>query len=121
MVYQNTFLKIADNSGPKEVKCLNIKKKFIGYISDILVVIIKKKFVQRKKVKKSVLPSLLINTRFKNKRPEGIFIKFRFNSSLLLNKDLIFLGTNVKHLLCKEIKKSKKQFKKIISYSSGNV
>ena len=42
MIYKNTIINIADNSGPKKAKVLNIKKKKIGYIGDILVVSIKK-------------------------------------------------------------------------------
>jgi len=121
MIFKNTVIKLADNSGPKKVKCLGLKKKLIGYISDIVIVVIKKKFLQKKKIKKNILSSIIINSKYKLKRFNGIFIKFNANKGLLLNKNLDFLGSNVKSLICREIKYSKKLFQKIISYSPGNV
>jgi large subunit ribosomal protein L14 len=121
MVFQDTILFLADNSGPKKVKCLNIKKKKIGYLADILVVVVKKRFLRRKKIKKNILCSILINSKFKFKRRNGFCISFGKNKGLLLNHNLVFLGSNVKAVVCKEIKKYKKKFKKIISYSGGNV
>ena len=52
MVYINTFLNIADNTGPKQAKCLNIKKKPIGFLADIILIVIKKRFLKKKKNKK---------------------------------------------------------------------
>ena len=121
MIYRNTVLYLADNSGPKKALCLNISKKRIGYLADIIGVVIKKKFLKKKKIKKNILKSLIINSKYKYKRKNGFFIKFKKNKIVLLNHGLIFLGSNVKAVLCKEIKKFKKQFKKIISYSAGNV
>ena len=121
MIFKNTLLHLADNSGPKTALCLNISKKKIGYLSDILGVVIKKKFLKKKKIKKNILKGLLINSKFKFKRKNGFLISFKKNKIVLLNQNLVFLGSNVKAVLCKEIKKFKKQFKKIISYSAGNV
>ena len=55
MIYKNTIIHVADNSGPKKAKSLNIKKKKIGYLADILVVAIKKKIKYKKKVKKKYI------------------------------------------------------------------
>jgi ribosomal protein L14 len=60
MIYKNSYLDIIDNSGPKKAKCLNIKRKKIGYLADLLVVTIKKKFRGRKKIKKNILYSIFI-------------------------------------------------------------
>lgn len=121
MVIKRTNLKLADNSGPKKIKCLKIKTKNIGYISDVITVIIKKKFLRKKKIKSNILNTIIINTKYKLNRKNGFYISFGENKGLLLNKNDIFLGSNVKSLLCKEIKKNKKKYKKIISYSYGNV
>ena len=43
MIFKTSNIYIADNTGPKKAKCLNIKKKKIGYLADILTVVIKKK------------------------------------------------------------------------------
>ena len=43
MIYKNSILFIADNTGPKKAKCLNIRKKKIGFLANILKIVIKKK------------------------------------------------------------------------------
>ena len=55
MIFKNTLLYLADNSGPKTALCLNISKKKIGYLSDILWVEIKKKFLKKKKIKYKII------------------------------------------------------------------
>ena len=50
MIFKNSKLKVTDNSGPKAGKCLNIKKKKIGYLADILNIVIKKKLKRKKKI-----------------------------------------------------------------------
>ena len=121
MIFQTTSVQIADNSGPNKVTCLKVKKKKTGYLADIIIVVIKKKFLKKKKIKKRILRSIIINTKYKKKRLNGTHITFQKNKGLLLNQNLTFLGSNVKAILCREIKMFKKQFKKIISYSSGNI
>ena len=49
MIFKNSKILVADNTGPKKAKCLNIKKKKIGFLSDILVIAIKKKKKKKKK------------------------------------------------------------------------
>ena len=78
-------------------------------------------FKKKKKIKKNILKGIIINTKFKTKRLNEFYITFDKNRMLLLNHNLVFLGTNIKFIICKEIKIFKKQFKKIISYSSGNI
>jgi large subunit ribosomal protein L14 len=121
MIYKITKLFLADNSGPKKAKSLDSKKIKTSYLTDIITIVIKKKFLKKKKIKKNILKAIIINTKFKTKRLNSFYITFNKNRILLLNHNLVFLGTNIKSLLCKEIKLYKKQFKKIISYSSGNI
>ena len=65
MIFKNSKLKVTDNSGPKAGKCLNIKKKKIGYLADILTIVIKKKLKRKKKLKKNILSSILLNSKKK--------------------------------------------------------
>jgi len=121
MIFKNSRLFVADNSGPKKAKCLDIKKKKIGYLADILIVAIKKKLKKKKKIKKNILNSIFITSKKKTKRFDGTFINFKKNKIAMLDEKFIFLGTNLKSLICKEIKKNKKKNLKLISYSRGNI
>ena len=75
LVFTNTSLKISDNSGTKKAKCLNIKKKKIGYLADILTIVIKKKLKQKKKLKKNIFFIVIIIYK-KKKKIRWIFYKF---------------------------------------------
>jgi large subunit ribosomal protein L14 len=121
MIFKNSKILVADNTGPKKAKCLNIKKKKIGFLSDILVIAIKKKKKRKKKLKKNILHSIFITSKKKKKREDGSFISFKKNKIAILDDKLVFLGTNLKSLICKEIKKKKKKNIKLISYSRGNI
>ena len=121
MIFKNSKLKVTDNSGPKAGKCLNIKKKKIGYLADILTIVIKKKLKRKKKLKKNILSSILLNSKKKKKRADGSFINFNENNIAILDDKLIFFGTNLKSLICKEIKKNKKNHMKLISFSKGSI
>ena len=119
LVFTNTSLKISDNSGPKKAKCLNIKKKKIGYLADILTIVIKKKLKRKKKLKKNILFSVLITSKKKKKRLDGSFINFDKNKIAILDDKFVFFGTNLKSLICKEIIKNKKKNIRLISFSKG--
>ena len=121
MIFKTSKIYIADNTGPKKAKCLNIKKKKIGYLADILTVVIKKKFKKIKKLKKNILNSIFITSIKKNKRIDGSFILFKKNKIAILDEKFIFLGTSLKSLICKEINLNKKKNLKLISYSKGNI
>jgi ribosomal protein L14 len=121
MIYKNSYLDIIDNSGPKKAKCLNIKRKKIGYLADLLVVTIKKKFKGRKKIKKNILYSIFIISKKKNKRKDGTFIVFKKNRIVLVDDKFSFFSSNLKSLICKEIKKKRKNNLKLISYAPTNI
>ena len=121
MIYKNTKLIVADNTGPKKAKCLNIRKKNIGFLADILKVVIKKKLKRKKKLKKNILISIFITSKKKIKRLDGSFINFNKNKIAILDEKFVFFGTNLKSLICKEIKKNKKNHIKLISFSKGNI
>lgn len=119
MIFKNTYLLIGDNTGPKTAKCLNIKKKKIGFLSDILTVAIKKKYKKKKKLKKNILNSILLTCKKKTRRIEGSFLRFKKNKIAILDDKFNFSGTNLKSLLCKEIKKNQKKNLKLLAYSVG--
>ena len=119
MVFKNSSLIVCDNSGPKKAKCLNIHKKKIGYLADILTIVIKKKLKRKKKLKKNILLSILITSKKKVKRLDGSFINFGKNNIAILDDKFIFFGTNLKSLICKEVKVKQKNHIKLISFSKG--
>jgi len=126
MLFQESILNIADNTGPKKAKCLklinNHGNRKMCYLGEEIIVAIQKKRVKFKKktLDKKIFNGLIITTKHKTKRLDGNFVKFSTNNVVLLNSDLQFLGTRVYGLISKEIRDTKikeLKYKRIISYS----
>lgn len=120
-------MKVADNSGAKYVKCVNTGfgfKKRSSKVSDLITVSISKlaKGQTAIKKKKKYL-ALILGTKKKVNRKNGIFVKWSTNRVLLFSDQRKFLGSRVYGPICKEVRKGKKKirYRSIISYSDFTV
>jgi large subunit ribosomal protein L14 len=126
MIQHQSILKVSDNSGAKQVKCIKVlggfKKKYAS-IGDTIVVSVKKLRNKQKKnsrvKKKDVYKALIIKTKTKLKKKNGFETLFNENSVVLLNKQNNPIGTRITGFLPKILKK--KKFQKFISISTGTV
>lgn len=122
MIYKETILKNADNSGVIWSKCIKIEgtcNKTIARLGDrVLISIFRTN--SKKKVKKKKYIGLIVAVKMFTKRLDGSYIKFFKNKVLLFSVDkLVFLGTRVYGPVPKEIRLGKKEilYRKVISYS----
>lgn len=121
MIYKQTLLKNADNSGVIWSKCIkiegtnNIKRANLG--DKVLISIFK--ISSKKKAKKKIYNGLIVAVNSWTKRLDGSYIRFFRNKVLLLSAELKFLGTRVYGPIPKEIRLHQREtlYKKIISYS----
>ena len=128
MIFVESKLKVADNSGAKWARCIKIIGKGNKKVSNVgsLIMVTLSNFITSKKVKKrTIYLGLIINVKSWVRRLDGSWIKFFSNRILIFNKQYKFLGTRVYGAISKEIrwqnkkdKNSRKYFQKIISYSS---
>ena len=126
MISKNTHLFVADNSGGKEVKCINVlgsSKQKYATLGKIILVSAKVVTPKKKIGKKKLYRALLISTRKEQRRIRSTFIRFRKNRVLLLSEQDKFLGTRIYGPICKEIRggANETSFKPIISYAKGSV
>ena len=126
MIQQRSILKVSDNSGAKTVRCIKVLggfKKQYANIGDIIIVSVQQlrnKFKKQSKVKKKeVYKALIIRTKIKNCKKNGIETLFDENSVALLTKTGNPLGTRIIGPLPKLL--HKKKFQKFISISNGLV
>ena len=113
MIYNQSILKVIDNSGASKVKCLKIlgglKKKPVSE-GDFLVISVyrlKKKNKDISKVLKgNVLKALLLRTKKKKRKKDGSFFNFTENSVCLLNNKKKLLATRVIGPLSRTVKKN---------------
>lgn len=98
MIYKETKIQIADNSGARKVRCFQLarysKKKSSRSGQVILGSVIKYKF-NRKVVKKQLCQVLLTTSKKNMRRKSGLFLKFDVTQGILVTKDGKLVGTRV--------------------------
>lgn len=119
MIQQQSRLKVADNSGAREVMVIRVlggSKVKAGNIGDVIVCTVKKAIpngiVQAKKVVKAVI----VRSKFGLRREDGSYIKFDDNACVLINEDKTPIGTRVLGPVARELRE--KDFMKIVSLAT---
>lgn len=114
MIQVQTRLKVADNSGAKEIQCIKVlRSASYAYVGDIIVVSVKDAIPHGKAKKGEVYFAVIVRTKNKISRPDGSSIKFDDNAAVLLDKQHEPIGTRVFGPVTRELRA--RQFMKIIS------
>jgi large subunit ribosomal protein L14 len=98
MIQQESRLKVADNSGAKEVLCIRVlgaTRRRYARVGDIFVATVKVADPHGNTKKKSVVKCVVVRTREKIRRKDGSTIRFDDNACVLLNDDKTPKGTRV--------------------------
>jgi large subunit ribosomal protein L14 len=124
MIQQESILKVSDNSGAKTVKCIKVLggfKKRYANLGDIIVVSVQQLRNKSKKTSKvlkgGVFRALVIRTKNKYKKKDGLCYLLQENSVALINKQGGPIGTRILGPVPKALKK--KKFLKFVSISVG--
>ena len=116
MIQQETRLKVADNTGAKEVLCIKVlggSKKRYARIGDIIKVTIKDAIPRGKVKKGDVYDALVVRTKHGVRRADGSLIRFDGNAAVLLDNKREPIGTRVFGPVTRELRA--KKYLKIIS------
>ena len=116
MVQQETRLKVADNTGARELLVIRVlggsKKKF-GNIGDIVVGTVKKAIPNSGLKKGKVVKAVIVRSVQGVKRKDGSYIKFDDNACVIIKDDKTPVGTRVLGPVARELRE--KEFNKIVS------
>jgi large subunit ribosomal protein L14 len=116
MIQQQTRLKVADNSGAKEVMCIKVlggTRRRYAWLGDVIVASVKEA-IPRSKVKKGdVVKAVVVRTKRTQKRADGTSIRFDENSAVILNNQNEPVGTRIFGPVARELRT--KNFMKIVS------
>jgi large subunit ribosomal protein L14 len=116
MIQQQTRLKVADNSGAKELMCIKVlggSRRRYASLGDIIVCSVKEA-IPRSKVKKGeVVKAVVVRTKRTHKRSDGSSIRFDENSAVILNNQNEPVGTRIFGPVARELRA--KNFMKIAS------
>jgi large subunit ribosomal protein L14 len=105
MIQSQTRLKLGDNSGVQIAKCFLIYKSKFGYIGFNILVSIQFIKPQSKIKKGSIYKAIIIRTKYKIKRKNGVCCIFNENVVVILNNKNDILGTRIFGPITNEIRK----------------
>lgn len=116
MIQQQTLLKVADNSGAKEIMCIRVlggsKRKF-GNIGDIIVASVKSATPGGVVKKGEVVKAVVVRSVKGVRRADGSYIKFDENAAVIIKEDKQPRGTRIFGPVARELRD--KEFNKILS------
>ena len=116
MIQQQTLLKVADNSGAKEIMCIRVlggsKRKF-GNIGDVIVASVKSATPGGVVKKGDVVKAVVVRTKHGARRKDGSYIKFDENAAVIIKDDMNPRGTRIFGPVARELRD--KKFMKIVS------
>ena len=116
MIQQESRLKVADNTGAKEVLCIRVLggsgRRYAG-IGDVIVCTVKDAIPGGGVKKGDVVRAVVVRTSKERRRPDGSYIKFDENAAVILRQDGEPRGTRIFGPVGRELRD--KRFMKIIS------
>ena len=119
MIQAESRLKIADNSGAKEVLCIKVlggTKRRYASIGDVIVVSVKHAMPSGNVKKGAVAKAVVVRTKKEIRRIDGSYIRFDDNAAVILNDAGEMRGTRIFGPVARELRE--KEFMKIVSLLS---
>jgi large subunit ribosomal protein L14 len=115
MIYLRTRLKVADNTGAKEVACIGVigkKNKKFASLGDVITASVKVALGVGGVKKGEVVRAVVVRTHYPIKRPDAMMVKFDENACVIIDKQGNPRGTRVFGPVARE---TREKFAKIIS------
>jgi large subunit ribosomal protein L14 len=115
MIYPQTILTVADNTGAKKVMCIRIlggNKKY-AEIGDTIIAVVKEALPNMPVKRSDVVKAIVVRTKKTIRRQDGMYIRFDDNAAVIVNADNNPRGTRVFGPVAREIRD--KNFSKIVS------
>jgi large subunit ribosomal protein L14 len=116
MIQQESRLRVADNTGAREILCIRVlggsSRRYAG-IGDIIVASVKDALPGAPVKKGEIVRAVVVRTRKERRRPDGSYIRFDENAAVLINDQNAPRGTRIFGPVARELRE--KRFMKIIS------
>ena len=116
MIQMESYLKVADNTGAKEIHCIRVlggsKRKF-GNIGDVIVASVRKANPGGTVKKGEVVKAVIVRTKRGVRREDGTYVRFDENAAVIIKEDKNPKGTRIFGPVARELRE--KDFMKILS------
>lgn len=116
MIQEETYLKVADNTGAKEIKCIRVlggSKRKYGNIGDVIVASVRKAAPGGQVKKGDVVKAVIVRSCRGTRRADGTYVRFDENAAVLISEDKSPKGTRIFGPVARELRD--KEYMKILS------
>ena len=116
MIQGESYLKVADNTGAKEIHCIRVlggSKRKYGNIGDIIVASVRKAAPGGTVKKGEVVKAVIVRTKRGIRREDGTYVRFDENAAVIIKEDRNPRGTRIFGPVARELRE--KDFMKILS------
>ena len=116
MVQQESYLRVADNTGAKELKCIRVlggSTRRYGNIGDVIVASVRKAAPGGMVKKGDVVRAVIVRTKKGLRRQDGSYISFDENAAVIIKEDKNPRGTRIFGPVARELRE--KDYMKILS------
>ena len=116
MIQQESYLKVADNTGAKEIKCIRVmggSKRKYGNIGDVVVASVRKATPGGTVKKGEVVKAVIVRSAKGVRRADGTYVRFDENAAVLIRDDKTPRGTRIFGPVARELRD--KDYLKILS------
>ena len=116
MIQMESYLKVADNTGAKEIHCIRVlggSKRKYGNIGDVIVASVRKAAPGGTVKKGDVVKAVIVRTKKGVRREDGTYVRFDENAAVIIKEDKNPKGTRIFGPVARELRE--KDFMKILS------
>ena len=116
MIQQQSYLKVADNTGAKEIMCIRVlggSRKRYANIGDVIVASVKKAAPGGVVKKGDVVKAVVVRSKSGVRRNDGTYIRFDENAAVIIKEDKNPKGTRIFGPVARELRE--KEYLKILS------
>ena len=116
MIQEESYLKVADNTGAKEIKCIRVlggSRKKVASVGDIIVASVRKTAPGSNVKMGAVVKAVVVRTKRSVRRADGTYVRFDENAAVLIKEDRNPVGTRIFGPVARELRE--KEFIKILS------
>ena len=116
MIQEESYLKVADNTGAKEIHCIRVlggSKRKYGNIGDVIVASVRKAAPGGTVKKGEVVKAVIVRTKRGVRREDGSYVRFDENAAVIIKDDKNPKGTRIFGPVARELRE--RDYMKILS------
>ena len=119
MIQQETRLRVADNTGAKEIMCIKVlggSRRRFATLGDTIICSVKSVIPGSEVKKKAIVRAVIVRVRQPSRRSDGSYIRFDSNAAVIIDTDNNPRGTRIFGAVARELRE--RNFMKIVSLAN---